>query len=316
MNWAQKYFKFLVIIFFAPTLCFSYSSTSDVIGGIPLLQNVNASSYTPENINHIPEVLISRDLYLISLNPQTRLLNWAAWKLELSDIGHIGRANNFLPDPDLQNYLAPLGKQAISKDDYFGSCFDRGHQVPSADRDTTTELNQHTFLMSNMLPQTAYLNRVIWEHLEQHTRDLVVGQHKKVYIIAGPIYDEDFGKFGPNLDIPVPSKNFKIVIVLDENQTLSDINNQTQIISVIMPNLLKNGKKPMDDKTELCNESVSLNTKPPVIPGTPSIPSTPVAPSAPVAGHLVLPDNNDWQQYQVPLQQIERLTGFKILPTN
>ncbi|MGZ3690015.1 MAG: DNA/RNA non-specific endonuclease [Pseudobdellovibrio sp.] len=268
---------------------YSYDSGSDVIGNVSLNQNVNASEYTPVNINKKPEVLISRDTYLISFNPDSRLLNWAAWKLELSDIGHFGRTNNFLQDPDLQNYLARANKQAVDPTEFSGSCFDRGHQVPSADRDTSQEVNQLTFLMSNMIPQTAYLNRVIWEHLEAYTRTLVVNQGKKVYVIAGPIYDEDFGKIGPNKDIPVPSKNFKILIVLDKNQTINDINAQTQIISVIMPNILKTGEKPMDNRAELCKESGSSS------------------------GDAVI-DVNDWQKFQVPLPDIEKAAGFKIAP--
>lgn len=298
-----------------PLVVFAFSTTSEVIGNVPLDQNLNLSGYLPQNLKKVPEVLISRDQYVISFNQETRLLNWAAWKLELSDIGHIGRANNFLADVDLQAYLNKFGKQAVQPTDYFDSCFDRGHQVPSADRDTTLEVNQITFLMSNMMPQTAYLNRSIWEHLESYTRDLVVNQNKKVYIVAGPIYDEDFGKIGPNKDIPVPSKNFKLLIVLNSNQTLSDINSGTQIIPVIIPNLLRTGEKPMNNKTELCSEAKS-KPKPPA-PPTSSIDAPPIVATAeppPIVAVLppAHPLNDDWKKYEVSLDEIEKLSGFRI----
>jgi len=248
-----------LLVFLIPSTLFGLGNSPDVIGGLPLDQNPNYSIYSPVNLNHVPEVLISRSTYLISYNPDKRLLNWAAWKLELSDIGHWGRVNNFLPDPDLQTYLAQSGKTAVTKDDFTGSCFDRGHQVPSADRDLNPEENQLTFFMSNMIPQTAYLNRVVWEHLESYTRDLVNLQNKKVYVIAGPIYDEDFRTIGPNKDIPVPSKDFKVLIILDHDQNLNDPNVTPQVIAVVMPNLLYTGEKPNDNKAELCKETQNPN---------------------------------------------------------
>lgn len=271
--------QLFVLIFQIPLLSCAFTSTSESIGNVAVESNVNISRFAPQNLKNAPEVLISRDTYLISYNPETRLLNWAAWKIEPSDIGHVGRSNNFLPDPDLQTYLAKMNKQAVVKEDFKGSCFDRGHQVPSADRDTTPEINQLTFLMSNMIPQTAYLNRVIWEHLEEYTRQLVTVQNKKVYILAGPIFDEDFGKIGPQNDIPVPSKNFKIVISIDQNQDINDPLVKPEIISVVMPNILQTGKKPFEDKTELCNESLNLGQNKPQPPATP--PTTTPAPTTP-----------------------------------
>ncbi|MGZ3691120.1 MAG: DNA/RNA non-specific endonuclease [Pseudobdellovibrio sp.] len=350
-----------------PFYVFGFTNISPVIGSVPLNQNQNISTYFPKNLKNAPEVLISRNEYLISYNRQTRMLNWAAWKLEASDIGHVGRSNNFVPDQDLQNYLTQFNEQAVTPMDFKGSCFDRGHQVPSADRDTSVETNQMTFFMSNMIPQTARLNRSIWEHLESYTRDLVMNQGKKVYIIAGPIFDDDFGKIGPNNDIPVPSKDFKIVIVLDKDQTLNDIAS-AQIISVVMPNTLYTGEKPNANKDELCKEASpppapvkppapgTPPTTPPADPGTPAPVTAPVVATPVVTPPPVLPNpppltsflesenlgvvpaqvitpppvvavpppvattppttppshplNDDWKQYQVPLEQIENLSGF------
>jgi endonuclease G len=286
----MKTIKNLAIIFGLQFCAISgvYSATQVVLGTVPLERNQNISSM-PQNINHVPEILISRDQYLLSFNQKHRLINWAAWKVESTDLGHVGRTNSFAQDQDLETYLSKASEHAVTPADYQGSCFDRGHQVPSADRDDSVENNQMTFLMSNMIPQTAYLNRVIWEHLEQYTRDLVINQGKKVYIVAGPIFDQDFGSIGTNKDIPIPSKDFKVIIILDKSQTIKDINSKTEIIAVIMPNLLKSGKKPLEDKVELCSNK-SLASPASTI-------STPT----------------DWQQYKTTLSEVEKLSGFKIL---
>lgn len=286
----------IVFLFVLPLKALAFTSTADVIGGVPLADNINVSQYSPINTNNVPEVLISRNVYLLSVNPQKRLLNWAAWKIDASDMGNVGRSNNFLQDSDLETYLSARGQHAVQKDEYSGTCYDRGHQVPSADRDTSLPLNQLTFLMSNMIPQTAYLNRVIWEHLEHYSRELVRSNGKKVYIIAGPIYDEDFGMTGRNNDIPVPSKNFKILITVDKDQDINDRNVKPEITAVIMPNLLRTGEKPNLNKDELCKESAVNMT-------------APISSDSSVADPV---NQDDWKQYQVSPSEVERLSGFKI----
>jgi endonuclease G len=274
-----------VISFILCLLIFSaaFAKTEIVLGDIPLGKNNNIPGLMLKSADNSDEVIVSRKQYVISYNRKIRAPNWVAWKLDQADIGHIGRSNIFLPDNILENYLSQYSEHVVQPTDYFGSCYDRGHQAPSADRDDSLENNQATFLMSNMIPQTAYLNRVIWEHLEAYTRDLVVNQNKKVFIIAGPIYDEDFGMIGPDKNIRVPSKNFKIIYVLNAGQSSSEINASTPTISVIMPNLLQSGKKPFEDTQELCKTST----------------------------HALIPmAKNDWQQYQTSINEIEKESGF------
>jgi endonuclease G len=278
--------KFPVIsLFIFITLSSAFAKTEIILGDTPLENNSNLFGKLPLSTNNLSEVIISRAQYVLSYNRKMRIPNWVAWKLDFNDIGHIGRTNNFVPDNDLEKYLSTYSEHAVSPSDYFGSCYDRGHQVPSADRDDNFSNNQATFLMSNMIPQTPYLNRVIWEHLEAYTRDLVVAQGKKVYIIAGPIFDEDFGAIGPDKNIKVPTKNFKVIYILDANQTSADINSNTPNIAVIMPNILRSGKKPIEDHNELCNTSTH--------PFTLSLAT-------------------DWKIYQTSIGEVEKESGFKL----
>ena len=230
----------------------------------------------------LSEIIISREQYVISYNKTRRSPNWVAWKLEANQIGTTGRSNNFATDTELDTYLSQAGApRAVDPTEYRGSCYDRGHQIPSADRTDVVTNNEATFMMSNMIPQTAYLNRVVWEHLEQYTRDLVQKQGKKVYVIAGPIYDQDFGAVGTNKDIPVPSKDFKVVVILNADQTPADINANTEMIAVIMPNLLQDG----------------------TIQGPGAC--KPFAPGPSV--------RNDWEKFKTTPAEVERVSGVKIL---
>jgi DNA/RNA endonuclease G (NUC1) len=264
----------------------SYAKVETVIGGIPMASNINLSAIVPTSSDS--EIIISRDQYVISYNKTRRAPNWVAWKLTAKQIGDSGRTNNFRADPDLENYLVQSGGgfHAVDPREYTSSCFDRGHQVPSDDRTDNTSDNDATFVMSNMVPQTAYLNRVVWEHLEQYTRDMVQKDGKEVYVIAGPIYDQDFGAIGPNRDIPVPSKDFKIIVTIDSKKKPGQ---NVTVIAVVMPNLLQNGKKPVPYAKD-CTAGL-MNT---------------------ASG-----GRDDWQQYKTSVSNIESLSKLTIaIPGN
>jgi len=277
----QKFF--LVVLISLATVSTTWAKVEGIIGSLPVDKNPNLAISLPESENS--EILISRDQFLLSYNKNRRAPNWVAWKLEQSQLGNSGRTNKFQLDTELENYLSQKGGSfhAVESTDYKNSCFDRGHQIPSGDRTDTKENNEATFVMSNMIPQTPYLNRVIWEHLEAYTRDLVQKEGKKVYVIAGPIYDIDYGTIGPKRDIPVPSKDFKIVIILNADQKASDINSNTPMISVIMPNVLKDGQAPVAMTPNCGGSSTSAST----------------------SNATIGENTEDWKQYQTTLADIE-----------
>lgn len=270
----------ILVLSFAFSTAATHAQT--YIGDVPVEQNINLPGQLPRNTMKVPEILISRSEYVISYNRQHREMNWATWLITSSSIGHSGRSGSFAVDPDLEKYLTTFSEHAVGPTDYRNSCFDRGHQVPSGDRTSSAQENIEVFLMSNMIPQTAYLNKGAWEELEFYIRTKVITESKKAYVIAGPIFDENFGAIGPNHDIIVPSKNFKIVVFLKSNETIADINENTESVAVIMPNTLASGKIPQDDQKELCDEAKN---------GAPT-----------KAG---------WQNFKTTISEVERISGFK-----
>jgi endonuclease G len=267
---------------FTLTLIFQNSAFAKIekILGVPLNQNNNLIvKLETEN----SEIILSRHEYVLSYNKFKRTPNYVAWKLEASQIGSSGRTNNFSIDTELENYLVETSSQhAVDSLDYRGSCFDRGHQIPSADRTDNITGNETTFLMSNMIPQTAYLNRVSWAHLEQYSRDLVQKQGKKLFIIAGPVYDKEMGAIGPNNDIQIPSKNFKVIYILNAEQTPENIDAQTPSLAVVIPNMLQNGSTDLSDKKELCKPLKSETS-----------------------------ERRDWEKYKTTIDNVEKMTGLK-----
>ena len=261
----------------------SFAKIEAIIGSVDLEKNPNLALIPHlENEN---EIIISRSQYLISYNKERRSPNWVSWKLEASDLGDVERKNIFIPDYYLQNYLEKYGGGAtpVSTSEFTGTCFNRGHQVPSKDRTDTKENNQKTFITANIIPQTAFLNQIIWDKLEDYSRQLVK-QGKKLFIIAGPVYDEDFGMIGPQKNIPIPSKNFKVIFILDMNQNASDINKNSEVIAVMMPNILSDGNKPTNGKACETNRQSFQRAL----------------------------SVEKWEKYKVPLSDIENSVGFKL----
>ena len=221
-----------------------------VIGDAALVGNRNVALGVPRMHNQ-PEIVISRAQYVLSWNSKRRGPNWAAWEVQGSDLGSVGRQNNFATDGLLKTYLASKGTDtSVGPDDYSGSCLDRGHQVPSADRTDSVQSNAATFVMSNMIPQAAYLNRVVWERVESYERSLVSRTGgSKVYVIAGGIYDQGSGAIGSRHDIAVPSKGFKIIVKSTPGQ-------QSRVMAaVILPNNTSAGTNPLTDRQTACSDS-------------------------------------------------------------
>jgi endonuclease G len=180
-------------------------------------------------ISNFDNYLIARQQYVLSYNQSRNLLNWASWEVDASWLGQVERQDDFRPDGVL-----PAGTYQVTPTDYRGSGYDRGHIVPSADRNRTEADNSATFLMTNIIPQAPENNRGPWRELENYIRDLVYQYDHSLHLYAGAYGDQ--GTVGQRA-ITVPSRVWKIVIVYDrmEDGRLG-LTGNTQIIAVDMPN--------------------------------------------------------------------------------
>jgi endonuclease G, mitochondrial len=186
-----------------------------------VLGNPSGAGTTDDN-----NFLVIHKGYFLSYNKSRGAANWVMWHLSRPDFPGGDRTNSFAPDSLL------AADWRIKPADYTGSGFDRGHMCPSADRTDTIAANKETFLMSNMQPQTAKLNRQTWRFLEEYTRD-EVRRNQEAYVIAGCYGDK--GRIKDK--VTIPTNCFKIVVLLPEgNNDLSRITAATRVIAVDMPN--------------------------------------------------------------------------------
>ena len=211
----------------------------------------NPSQAENNPTTHENNYLLEKNYYSMSYNNSKLGPNWVAWHLDKNDIGYVKRNNNFRKDNDL-----PSNWYKVTDKDYSKSGFDRGHLCPSGDRTRDEEMNKETFLMTNMMPQAPGNNQGVWQKLETYERDLVQ-KGNEVYIYAGQYGTGGVGKTRKtkkepakevnldyivpksqtNLKINVPEYTWKIIVILPEGTNdLSRIDENTKILSVMIPN--------------------------------------------------------------------------------
>lgn len=183
----------------------------------------------PSNAGHSDRnnLLIVGEGHALSYNDSRGTANWASWRTTKADLGERIERPDFRPDPRL-----PAGYRRIEYFHYSGSGYDRGHLVPSADRFANRKLNEETFLMTNIVPQTESLNQFPWERLESHARSLV-WKGNDLYQIAG-CYGE---KERLRKRVTVPTNCWKVIVVLRAGEPITKIDASTRVIAVDMPNI-------------------------------------------------------------------------------
>ena len=237
-----------------------------VIGDTPLDQNPNISLGRPLSSSN-NAILISRPQYVISWDVQNRSPEWVSWLLSKQTMGNASRTTSFHVDHELDRILREQNLRSVSPAEYRGSCLDRGHQVPSADRTASQQDNEATFFMSNVIPQSAYLNRQTWVSLERFTRRRVLRHSERAIIYTGSIYANDPETIGPGHDIFVPTKNFKIIVLLSDSE-MRDKPSNVRFFVVAFPNFTSRGTNPVTDHEQACADSAKTgrlaedNTRP------------------------------------------------------
>jgi endonuclease G len=81
--------------------------------------------------------------------------------------------------------------------------------APAADMVTAESMSQ-CFSLANMVPQSPLNNRKSWAGIEKATRKYVMRAEGDVYLITGPVFDEQPQKIGAN-HVWVPRYLFKLV---------------------------------------------------------------------------------------------------------
>ncbi|CAN5578552.1 hypothetical protein BH09VER1_BH09VER1_32080 [soil metagenome] len=181
--------------------------------------------------------LLEKKQFALSYNNEKGEPNWVSWRLIKEDLGEAPRKGKFSEDTTL-----PEGFNVITTKDYQDCGFDRGHICPHGDRASTKADSYATFVMTNIVPQSAQLNRNAWNQEEIYLRSLASGGNR-LYIVAGPIGAGGTGAKGPATSLAggkvvVPAACWKIAVITPDKGTddLKNITADSRVLSIIMPN--------------------------------------------------------------------------------
>ena len=94
-------------------------------------------------------------------------------------------------------------------EDYNGSGYDRGHMAPAGNMSTEISMEQ-SFSLANIVPQDSVNNRKSWASIEKATRKYVMRAAADVFVITGPVFEQDHLTIGMN-KVWVPKYLFKLV---------------------------------------------------------------------------------------------------------
>lgn len=150
---------------------------------------------------------------------------WVAYPLCVWNMsGKAGRTDAWALDPLLPTNKQPVLTRGFSEGN--AGWFARGHQIASADRQTSYSSNAMTFYGTNMTPQiNKGFNADIWANLEGKVRSWA-GRSDTLYVVTGCVIDYKEGetvKYAvDNYDkkVTVPTAYYKVVLRYMKNSTV------------------------------------------------------------------------------------------------
>ena len=224
-------FVWTVILFGVFSQCLVFQARAYIDASLQL-QLGNPSGATADTNNH-DHYLIQRGIEALDYNDNRGQANWASWDLTSADANNaVARQDSFAQDTNL-----PANFYWVDDTAYGGSGYDRGHLCPSADRTDSTNHNDMTFLMSNMMPQAPDNNRIVWANFEDYCRALADAGNEML-ILCGPS-GFSTNHISTNTHILIPSNTWKIAVMVPTGggTALSRITTITnRVIAIRVPN--------------------------------------------------------------------------------
>jgi endonuclease G len=198
----------------------------------------NLGNYEVFIQHFMPDASDSRN-YAMLYDKKLKMAYWVAYPLYSSILGSGNRTDAWGYDPQVSTAFQPNLFKGFQPTGY-----DRGHQLPSADRNLNTTQNKTTFYFTNMTAQVSRLNQGIWANLETKVRTWTA-QCDTMYIVTGAMPKTstdsrlDFAQDNDGKDIAKPKYYFKALAMKkgSEYYTLAyKINNETPPSGVTFEN--------------------------------------------------------------------------------
>ena len=176
---------------------------------LPATPTTDGKAFFSHNMTYNDETVRN---YSYWYDLQNRVSLWVAYPLYKGMTSGVGRTDKWEYDP-----LVPRSYQGTAYSGYGVSGYDRGHQLPSADRLCNTAANEQTFYFTNITPQNHDLNTYVWEKTEAHIRGLV-STNDTLYVVTGCVLQTaadpeiKYLKDNEGKNVAIPKAYFKVVL--------------------------------------------------------------------------------------------------------
>ncbi len=92
-----------------------------------------------------------------------------------------------------------------------GRVYERGHQIPNADRYVTAEANQQTYYFTNMTPQHKSFNAPTWSEIESKVRNYTF-KADTIYVVTGCTLGNSTAANRKGQNVNIPAGYFKALL--------------------------------------------------------------------------------------------------------
>ena len=139
-------------------------------------------------------------------DPSLRVSRWVAYPLNKGLIGEGSRGDGWHPS----TLLSESSQAVLRKGFAYGSGYDRGHQIPSADR-LESRINDETFVYINATPQDHDFNGGIWADLEKLVRTWAK-RSDTLYVVTGIVPGKEWIADNDGNKVNIPAAYYKTVL--------------------------------------------------------------------------------------------------------
>lgn len=156
--------------------------------------------------------------YSYGWDKKALVAHWVAYPLCPLYLGSPKRTDKWAYDPNV-----PQSQQPVLFRGFGGGGYDRGHQLPSADRTCCKEANEQTFYFTNMTPQRgANFNQKIWASFETRVRDWSRNADT-LYVVTGCVVKGNTltARDNDGKSVTVPVGYFKALLWYSKSSTVT-----------------------------------------------------------------------------------------------
>ena len=154
--------------------------------------------------------------YSFYYDPEARMSAWVAYPLNQDLIGSGSRSDEWGLDPKI-----PAKYQQTLYNGYSGG-YQRGHQIPSADR-YGSGINEQTFYFINSTPQRGELNEKAWAKLEGYVRNWSK-RLDTLYVVTGADFrnSTQYAYDNQGSSVPVPTAYYKALLAYKKGGSIAN----------------------------------------------------------------------------------------------